>query len=147
MYCTCTPVMDQCHVTGDGWISFQKWSSTGWPITRHYCLFVAHLASVAIGYRWISDTKFQKFSDKDWIWICKKFLGLFSESRHGLLGRFHEDSFLSWVPYSLSSQSRSLEIDDVWEIFRTQYLPDSEIYWFIWNFFRISTTWTPVLSK
>jgi len=43
-------------------------------LTYTHCLFVAqYLASVAIGYGWISDTKFQKFSDKDWIWICKKF--------------------------------------------------------------------------
>jgi len=38
----------------------------------NYCLFAAYLASVAIGYGWISDTKFQKFSNKDWIWICKR---------------------------------------------------------------------------
>jgi len=29
--------------------------------TYNYCLFVAYLASVAIRYGWISDTKFQKF--------------------------------------------------------------------------------------
>jgi len=34
----------------------------------NHCLFVLYLASVAFGYRWISDTKFQKFLDKDWIW-------------------------------------------------------------------------------
>jgi len=33
------------------------------------------LTSVAFGYGWISDNKFQKFSDKDWIWIFKKFIG------------------------------------------------------------------------
>jgi len=38
-------------------------------------LFVLYLASVAFGYGWISDTKFQKFSDKDWIWIFKKRFG------------------------------------------------------------------------
>jgi len=38
-------------------------------------MFFAYLASIAIGYGWISDTKFQKFSDKDWIWICKNFFG------------------------------------------------------------------------
>ena len=43
--------------------------------TYNHCLFVSYLTSVAIGYGWISDTKFQKFSDKDWIWIFKKFDG------------------------------------------------------------------------
>jgi len=37
--------------------------------TYNHCLFVAYFTSVALGYGWISDTKFQKFSDKDWIWI------------------------------------------------------------------------------
>jgi len=41
--------------------------------TYNHCLFVAYLASVAFGYRWISDIKFQNFLDKDWIWICKNF--------------------------------------------------------------------------
>ena len=41
----------------------------------NHCLFVLCLTSVAFGYGWISETKFQKFSDKDWIWICKKFFG------------------------------------------------------------------------
>jgi len=45
-----------------------------WRIYNH-CLFVAYLPSVAFGYGCISDTKFQKFSDKDWIWICKNFFG------------------------------------------------------------------------
>jgi len=31
------------------------------------------LASVAFEYGWISDTKFQKFLEKDWIQICKSF--------------------------------------------------------------------------
>jgi len=43
--------------------------------TYNHCLFVSYLASVAFGYGWISDTKFLKFSDKDWIWICKYFFG------------------------------------------------------------------------
>jgi len=43
--------------------------------TCNHCLFVSYLASVAFGYGWISDTKFQKFSDMDWIWIFKKFIG------------------------------------------------------------------------
>ena len=43
--------------------------------TYNHCLFVSYLTSVAFGYRWISDTKFQKFSNKGWIWIFKKFIG------------------------------------------------------------------------
>jgi len=43
--------------------------------TYNHCLFVVYLASVAIGYGWISHTKFQNISDKDWIWICKNFFG------------------------------------------------------------------------
>jgi len=43
--------------------------------TYNHCLFVAYLASVAIRYGWISDTKFEKFSDKDWIWIGKNCFG------------------------------------------------------------------------
>jgi len=41
--------------------------------TYNHCLFDAYFVSVANGYGWISDTKFHKFSDKDWIWICKNF--------------------------------------------------------------------------
>jgi len=41
--------------------------------TYNNCLFVLHLASVVFGYGWILDTKFLKFSDKDCIWIYKKF--------------------------------------------------------------------------
>jgi len=37
--------------------------------TYNHCLFIAYLASVTIGCGWISDTKIQKLSDKDW--ICK----------------------------------------------------------------------------
>jgi len=36
-------------------------------LTYNHSLFVAYLANVAVGYEWISDTKFHKFSDKDWI--------------------------------------------------------------------------------
>jgi len=43
--------------------------------TYNHCLFVSYLTSVAFGCGWISDTKFQKFSDKDWIWIFKRFIG------------------------------------------------------------------------
>jgi len=39
--------------------------------TYNHCQLVSYLASVAFG--WISDTVFQKFSDKDW--ICKNFFG------------------------------------------------------------------------
>jgi len=41
--------------------------------THNHCLFVAYLATVAFWYGWISDTKFQKFSDKDWVWTYKNF--------------------------------------------------------------------------
>jgi len=41
--------------------------------TYNHCLFFSYLASVAFEYGWISDNKFQKFSDKDW--ICKNFFG------------------------------------------------------------------------
>ena len=50
---------------------FSKMKIRWW--THNHCLFVVYLANVAIGYGWISDTKFQKFSDKDWIWVCKNF--------------------------------------------------------------------------
>jgi len=43
--------------------------------TYNHSLFVLHLASVAFGYRCISDTKFLKFSDKDWMRICTNFFG------------------------------------------------------------------------
>ena len=42
---------------------FSKMKAHWW--TYNHCLFVAYLANV--GYGWISDIKFQKFSDKDWI--------------------------------------------------------------------------------
>jgi len=45
-------------------------------------LFVLYLASVAFGYGWISDTKFQKFSDKHWIRIFKKFSDMDQESKN-----------------------------------------------------------------
>ena len=45
-----------------------------WWTYNHY-LFVSYLTKVAFGYRWILDTKFQIFSDKDWIWIFIKFIG------------------------------------------------------------------------
>jgi len=43
--------------------------------TCNHCLFVLYLASVEFGYGWISDAKFLKFSDKDWIRICKNCFG------------------------------------------------------------------------
>jgi len=52
---------------------FSKMKVHWW--TNNHCLFVSHLTSVAFGYGWISDTKFQKFSDKDRIWIFKKIIG------------------------------------------------------------------------
>jgi len=48
---------------------FSKMKVHWW--TYNHCLFVSYLASVAFGYGWISDTKLQKFSNKDWIWIFK----------------------------------------------------------------------------
>jgi len=42
--------------------------------TYNHCLYVSYLTSVAFGYGWISDTKFQKFLDKDWMLIFKKFI-------------------------------------------------------------------------
>jgi len=50
--------------------------------TYNHCLFVSYLTSVAFGYGWISNTKFQKFSDKDWIWIFKKFIEYGQESKN-----------------------------------------------------------------
>ena len=47
--------------------------------TYNRCLFVSYFANVAFRYGWILDTKFQNFSDKDGIWICKNFFGYGSE--------------------------------------------------------------------
>jgi len=52
-----------------------KFSKNEDALADNHCLFVLYLANVAIGYGWISDTKFHKFSDKDWIWIYKNFFG------------------------------------------------------------------------
>jgi len=52
---------------------FSKMKVHWW--TYDHCLFVSYLTSVTLGYGWISDTKFQKFLDKDLIWILKKFIG------------------------------------------------------------------------
>jgi len=51
---------------------FSKMKVHWW--TYNHCLVVSYLTSVAFGYEWITDTEFQKFSDKDWIWIFKKFI-------------------------------------------------------------------------
>ena len=48
--------------------------------TYNHCLFVLYLASV--GYGWISYTNFLKFSDKDWIWICKNFSDMDQELKN-----------------------------------------------------------------
>jgi len=48
----------------------------------NHCLFVSYLTSVAFGYGWISDSKFQKFSDKDWIWIAKYFSDMNQELKN-----------------------------------------------------------------
>jgi len=50
--------------------------------TYNHCLFVSYLTSVAFGCRWISDIKFQEFSDKDWIWILKNFSDMDQESKN-----------------------------------------------------------------
>jgi len=50
--------------------------------TYNHCLFVSPLTSAAFGYGWISDTKFQKFSDKDWIRILKNLSGMDQELKH-----------------------------------------------------------------
>jgi len=51
---------------------FSKMKVHRW--TYNHCLLVSYLTSVAFGYGWISDTKFQKFSNKDWILIFKRFI-------------------------------------------------------------------------
>jgi len=50
--------------------------------TYNHCLFVLYLTSVAFKYGWISDTIFQKFSDKDWIWTFNKFLDMDQELKN-----------------------------------------------------------------
>jgi len=52
---------------------FSKMKVHWW--TYNHCLFVSYFTRVAFGYGWISDIKFQKFLDKDWIWIFKKIIG------------------------------------------------------------------------
>ena len=53
--------------------------------TYYHCLFVLYLTSVSCGYGWISDTKFQKFLDKNWIWICKNFSDMDQELQNQYL--------------------------------------------------------------
>jgi len=55
------------------WMNKFSKTKVHWWAYNH-SLFVSYLTSVAFGYGWISDTKFQKFSDEDWIWIFKKFI-------------------------------------------------------------------------
>jgi len=52
---------------------FSKMKVHWW--TYNHCLFVAYLTRVAFGYGSISDTKFQTFLNKDWIWLFKKVIG------------------------------------------------------------------------
>jgi len=59
---------------------FSKMKVHWW--THDYCLFVSYLTSVAFGYGWISDIKFQKFSDEDWIWILKNISDMDQESKN-----------------------------------------------------------------
>jgi len=59
---------------------FSKMKVHWW--TYNHCLFVTYLSNVAFGYRCISDTKFQTFSAKDWIWICKKFSDMDQELKN-----------------------------------------------------------------
>jgi len=68
--------------------------------TYNDCLFVLYLASVAFGYGWISDTKFLKFSDKDW--ICKIFLDMDQELKTEYL------LTSVWITYYPVMQSTSL---------------------------------------
>jgi len=69
-----TSLLHTCHglVLCYRWCmnKFSKMKVHWW--TYNHCLFVSYLTSAAFGYGWTSDTKFQKFSDKDWIWILKK---------------------------------------------------------------------------
>jgi len=48
--------------------------------TYNHRLFVSYLTSVAFGYGWISDNKFKKFSDMDWIF--KNFSDMDQESKN-----------------------------------------------------------------
>ena len=56
-------LLHTCH----GLVScYRRWMNTFSKMEVHWwtynhCLFVSHLTSVAFGYRWISDTNFQKF--------------------------------------------------------------------------------------
>jgi len=79
---------------------FSKMKVHWW--TYNHCLFVSSLTSVAFGYGWISDTKFLKFSDKDWIWIFKNFSDMDQESKNQypltsgtLLVRYSSVSYLN----------------------------------------------------
>jgi len=60
-------LLHTCHGLGScnrRWMNkFSKMKVHWW--TYNHCLFASYLTSVAFGYGWILDTKFQKFSDKD----------------------------------------------------------------------------------
>ena len=60
--------------------NFSKMKVNCW-IYNHY-LSVLYLANVSFGYGWMSDTKFQKFSGKEWIWIFKIFSGMDQELKN-----------------------------------------------------------------
>jgi len=56
------------------------WQSLGLEVSARsrrlrFRLHHWYLANAAIGYGWILDTKFLKFSEKDWILTCKNFFG------------------------------------------------------------------------
>jgi len=50
--------------------------------TYNHCVFLSYLASAAFRSERISDTKFLKLSDKDWIWTCKNFSDMDQESKN-----------------------------------------------------------------
>ena len=57
------------------WISVTLQAMDEKVFNYNHCLFVLYLTIIAFRYEWISDIKFLKFLDKDWIWIFKKFIG------------------------------------------------------------------------
>jgi len=52
---------------------FSKMKVHWW--TYNHCLFAFYFTSIALRCEWISDIKFLKFLEKDWIWIFKNFIG------------------------------------------------------------------------
>ena len=65
---------------------FSKMKVHWW--TYKHSLFVSYLTSVAFGYGWISDIKFHKFSDEDWMWIFKIFFGYGSRVKKSISAHF-----------------------------------------------------------